>query len=85
MTTIAVVGLFWLFGTGLLAPMLFGRDADVQDKLPSRYEHLRATSTYRSVQPSRAAAQTTVALWPSLTWRAGPHPSPAPAAEIAVR
>jgi hypothetical protein len=51
MTTIVVLGLFWLFGPGLLALMLFGPRRDEQNKLPSRIEHLRATSTYLPLEP----------------------------------
>jgi hypothetical protein len=54
MTTTLVLGLFWLLGPGLLVPMLFGRRRDQQDRLPSRFEHLRATSTYRTIGCGRA-------------------------------
>src|SRR5262245_5509938 len=52
-TGIIVLGLFWLFGSGL-ALALFGLRRGKQDKLPSRFEHLRATSTDRP--PSRPHA-----------------------------
>jgi hypothetical protein len=57
MTTIVLLGLFWLLGPGLLAPILFGQRTAEPDKLPSRFEYLRATSTYRSVQPGRSAGR----------------------------
>lgn len=47
-----MLGMFWLFGPGLLVPMLFRRGRGGQDKLPKRFEHLRATSTYRPPAPT---------------------------------
>jgi hypothetical protein len=46
MNALAVLGLIWLLGTGILVPVLIGRRGEKQDKLPTRFEHLRATSTY---------------------------------------
>jgi hypothetical protein len=51
MTTIIVLGLFWLLGAGLFAPALFNEHRGEQHRRRSRFEHLRATSTYRPVQP----------------------------------
>lgn len=44
-----VIGLLWLFGTGLFVPWIFGRRTE-HDKLPTRFEHMRATSVYRSIE-----------------------------------
>jgi hypothetical protein len=52
MTAIAVLSLFWLLGPGLLVPVLFSRRRDQQDKVSTRFDHLRATSTYRSALPT---------------------------------
>jgi hypothetical protein len=54
-TTIVVLGLFWLFGPGLLAVILFGPRRKGKNRLPSRFEHLRATSTYLPTQLGQGA------------------------------
>jgi hypothetical protein len=47
-TPIVVLGAFWLLVTGLLAPMLVTkRRGRQQDKLPTRFDYLRGSSTYR--------------------------------------
>jgi hypothetical protein len=45
----SVIGLLWLFGTGLFVPLLLGR-RDSQDKRPTQFEHMRATSVYRPIE-----------------------------------
>ena len=52
MTTIVVLGLFWLLGAGLLVPILFNRHRSEQHNRPSRFERLRATSTYARAHPT---------------------------------
>jgi hypothetical protein len=52
MTTIVVLGSFWLLGAGLVAPILFNRHRNEQHNRPSRFERLRATSSYGPAHPT---------------------------------
>ena len=56
MNALAVLGLVWLLGTGILVPLLVRR-GEKQDKLPTRFEHLRATSTYMGRGARRSTAR----------------------------
>lgn len=55
---IVVLGVLWLLGAGLFAPLLFGpRRRDEWPAMPARFDHLRASSTYRQTS-YRARAHT---------------------------
>ncbi len=47
MNAIILLGLSWLLGLGLLAPLLINHRRDEQDQRSTRFEHLRSSSTYR--------------------------------------
>jgi hypothetical protein len=47
MNAIVLLGIAWLLGAGLLAPLLVSRRRHGQDRRSTSFEHLRASSTYR--------------------------------------
>jgi hypothetical protein len=47
MNAIVLLGIVWLLSAGLLPTLLVSRRRRGQDRVSTRFEHLRASSTYR--------------------------------------